>query len=194
MTRLPRADRNTGMKNSAGFTLIEILVVMAVAAILLTVGVPSMRSMVLNNRLVTETNGLVGDVQLARSEAAKRNARTGICSSTDAAAASPTCASTTAWAAGWFSYVDTNSNGAYDDGTDTVLRRNQGDKRTSSNITVTASATDALIFNSDGSRRDGPATLRICDSRGVNFGRQIEITPVGRPELTIGTTTPLDGC
>ncbi|HET8801857.1 MAG TPA: GspH/FimT family pseudopilin [Marinobacter sp.] len=56
----------------SGFTLIELLVTVVVLAIILTMAVPSFQETIRNNRVATETNTLVGAVQLARSEAAKR--------------------------------------------------------------------------------------------------------------------------
>lgn len=56
-----------------GFTLVELMITIMVAAILLVVAVPAMQTLVQNNRLTTQTNDFVSALQLARSEAAKRN-------------------------------------------------------------------------------------------------------------------------
>lgn len=56
-------------KTHAGFTIIELMTTVAIAAILLAVAVPSYTNMVLNNCLTTKTNTLVGSMQLARSSA-----------------------------------------------------------------------------------------------------------------------------
>ena len=58
-----------------GFTLIELMVTLAVAAILLAVGVPGLRNILLSNRLATTANDVVVALNLARSEAIKRNTR-----------------------------------------------------------------------------------------------------------------------
>lgn len=60
------------MKQQHGFTLIELMVTLAVLTILLTVGVPNFQSFMLKNRISTASNTLIGALNLARSEAIKR--------------------------------------------------------------------------------------------------------------------------
>jgi type IV fimbrial biogenesis protein FimT len=83
------------MKKHSGFTLIELMVTVAILAILLAVGVPSFRSMVENNRIRAVGNDLVVALQFARSEAIKRGASVTLCSSDDQASCSG------AWTDGW---------------------------------------------------------------------------------------------
>lgn len=56
-----------------GFTLIELIVAIAVAAILLTVAVPSLSNLIRNNRVTGQTNELVSMINFARNEAIRRN-------------------------------------------------------------------------------------------------------------------------
>lgn len=64
----PKHQRSIG-----GFTLIELMVTVAIAAILLTVGVPSFREFIANQRAKTAAQALFTDLTFARSEAIKRN-------------------------------------------------------------------------------------------------------------------------
>jgi type IV fimbrial biogenesis protein FimT len=61
------------MKVCRGFTLLELMVVIAVLAVLVTAGVPGFRDLIQNNRAATQANELVTALYLARSEAIKRS-------------------------------------------------------------------------------------------------------------------------
>ena len=104
-----KKDRN------AGFTLVELMVTIAVAAVLLVVAVPSFQSMLVNNRISAQTNDLVADLAIARSEAAKRGGRVTVCASDDGA----TCGGS--WANGRIVFTDATTMGIID-GTDVVLK------------------------------------------------------------------------
>lgn len=73
----------SGRGRQRGFTLVELMVTLAVLVVLMAVAVPSFRSITLANRLTTNANELVGAIQTARMEAIKRNARTQFCSNSD---------------------------------------------------------------------------------------------------------------
>jgi type IV fimbrial biogenesis protein FimT len=60
------------MKGYRGFTLLELMVTLAVLAVLITVGIPAFGDMVRNNRVTAQTNELVSALNIARSEAVKR--------------------------------------------------------------------------------------------------------------------------
>ena len=63
------------MKMCRGFTLLELMVTVAVVAILATVAVPGFRDLIQNNRVTTQTNELVSALNFARTEAVKRGQR-----------------------------------------------------------------------------------------------------------------------
>ena len=88
----------TIMKNASGFTLIELMVAIAVLAIILALGVPAFTATIQNTRATTAANDLVVALQLARSEAVKRRQPTQVCRRD---AAGTACEDGTDWAVGW---------------------------------------------------------------------------------------------
>lgn len=78
-----------------GFTLVELLITIAVVAITLGIGVPSFQEMTVRNRLMTQTNEILTAINLARSEAVKRNRTVTLCRADDASATA--CAGTGTW-------------------------------------------------------------------------------------------------
>lgn len=83
------------MERNQGFTLVELMITVTVLTILITVGIPSFQSIMQNSRSAALANGLATAINLARSEAVKRNGAVTVCASSDAA----TC--TGAWTQGW---------------------------------------------------------------------------------------------
>src|SRR6185312_13831464 len=83
-------------RSQQGFTIVELMVALAILSILLYIAVPSFRDTGLPSQLRAVANGMVAATQIARSEAIKRNATVRLCVSSDGA----TCA-TGNWQQGW---------------------------------------------------------------------------------------------
>ena len=112
----PRIERSVRRRIS-GVSLLELLVVITIGSILLSIGVPSYRSVTNSNRIAAEVNGLLGDMQYARAEAIRRGQTVTVCASTDGA----TCSNATTWQSGWLVFSNPNGDTTVDPG-DTVLR------------------------------------------------------------------------
>jgi len=82
---------------ASGFTLIELLMTITVAGIILAIAMPSFRYITNSNRIASEINGLLGDLQFARAEAIKEGQTVTVCVSAGGA----TCDGTTTWQSGW---------------------------------------------------------------------------------------------
>lgn len=176
----------------AGFTLIELMVGVAIMAVLLMVGVPSFQSAVASSRLTTSTNDVVSALALARTEAIRRGTRVTVCKSANATA----CTTAGNWAQGWIIFIDTTrgSADASVDSGEVILASNAA---TSGNIVMagTAEVPNFVSFASDGQAKlmngaSQAGTLRVCSTAAAlpdtRRARDIAITASGR----VSTTTP----
>src|SRR5947209_2461821 len=87
-----------------GFTLVELLVVLAIAAILVGYGAPAFSGLLRSTRLTTATNDLFAGMLMARSEAVKRRSRVALCKSSDG----QSCTAAGGWEQGWIVFHDSN--------------------------------------------------------------------------------------
>ena len=113
--RLPGPRHRLTTPPVHGFTLVEVMVVVAVIAILATLAAPSFNDAILSNKLTGYANSFVSSAQLARSEAIKRGRTVKLCASADGTA----CAASGGWEQGWIvQFVDV-------DGVTKVAQRQQ---------------------------------------------------------------------
>jgi type IV fimbrial biogenesis protein FimT len=96
------------IQRAKGFTLVEMIVTVTIAAILASIAIPSFTKMIERNRISTGTNEFLSALILARSEAVKRSSPVVVCASTN----SSTCSGTTDFASGWIIYPDCDGDGA----------------------------------------------------------------------------------
>lgn len=152
-------------RRSHGFTMIELMVTLAVFGILLAVGVPSFNNFMVNARTSALTNDFTSAVNLARSEAVKRATQVTVCPSEDGTECSG------AWTDGWIAIVDAS---------DELLRawRAPVDNAV---IAQTPAANSAIDFGALGQRVSAETALgiEVSGCRG-NRARRIEVGPAGR--------------
>lgn len=173
---------------SSGISVVELVVSLAVVAILATTGVPAFSSFIQTNRISESAFDLLGTINLARTEAVNRRTRVVLCRSANPTAGTPSCGgSEHVWTTGWLVFASGDGNNTYEVGTDTLL--GIGLVHSSSLTVITNSVSNNnLEYNPDGTTNESGGTARfaVCDKRGGAFGRQINVPPHGRPKFVKG--------
>lgn len=157
-------DYNIHMtKNNHGFTLIELVVTLAVIGILFATAAPDIMFTTSSNRLSTQYNDMRADFAFARNEAVTQNVAVTISSGGN-------------WSTGWT--IGTPSK---------TLRITE--TKTGASI---ISAVTSFIFNSDGTANaSAPTTFTVCDNhRAGDYGKQLVVNVAGRARLVKNATCP----
>lgn len=173
------------MKNYTGFTLIELMITLAIAAIVMTIGVPSFQETIRQNRLTTGVNNFVTALNLTRSEAIRRGTRVTLCKSAD----STSCATTGGYEQGLIVFVGNMSAGgaATTPAASSIIRLYEN---LPAGMTLTTAGSDDDIgsyvsYTPDGfSRQTSGAflagALNLCKS---GSGKQIVLNSLGRIKI-----------
>ena len=181
---------------AAGFTLLETMITVAVVGIISSVAAPSLGDFLKNSALRGQAHDLMSSITMARSEAGKRGSRVILCRSADPDATTPTCGGTDKdWSTGWLLFVAEDTDNDFDLGTDILIGKGEP-SATQTGIKSNGTGNNYLVFGPDGTLQEtGAAQYAVCDDRGEAYGRQINVTLVGRANLVTGyPTSPIATC
>ena len=162
------------MLRDRGFTLVELMVTLAVMAILMGIAAPAFVDFVRAVRASSTVSALNSALSLARSEAVKRNVRA--------------CVYSAEWSAGWSVRIDSNSNSSCADNTDVVIQTFSGISAVSA-LTVTQGATSVseVAYLGSGRRESGnDITLAFRSVSGTckaNRDRDLTVSNTGRTQV-----------
>lgn len=171
---------------SSGFTLLEVMVTITVAAILVGLALPNFTELIKNNRLLTKSNEMVIAINTARQYAISRSLPVLVCHSANANSASSSCGgSGSNWNTGYLIYSVKPYTAL-----PTALRAyissdellSKVDLKGDDNVTVTpAVATDYIAFAGNGLLfLSANITIDICDDRTQELGNRITVSTAGR--------------
>ena len=152
-----------------GFTLVELAITVVVLSVLMAMAAPLFTAMSNGNRLTSNANEIVAAMQIARSEAVRRNAPTFFCQSTNGT----TCSNVSPWE-GWLVFADANGNDLAD--ADEIVRA--GDIEAPVEVSASGNViAGEMIFRADGQAYTTgnnllQANVRVC-------------LPVTDPELNV---------
>lgn len=172
-------------RQSCGYTMVELMTVLAIAAVLLAVGVPSFNSLIQAQKMTTTVNNFFAAVNLTRSEAIHRGSRVDLVPADGAD-----------WENGWIVLIDQNGNQQADAGEQIVFSHGPVPK----GITIKSGFTDSkrlyVAYNGTGRTRTN-ANSQTPQLGSWSFvqgdqARRIVINFLGRPRVCnpkVETTT-----
>lgn len=142
--------------NQKGFTFIELIMVIAVAAILIGIGVPSFQALIDESRVTSSTNSMVEALNYARVEAVRRGSSVTLnASGTDK----------TSWVNGFNVAQGTTRLRNYD--------------AIETGVTITSSSSTTFTFRANGLTANASETFVVCPPGGGS-GREISLAASGR--------------
>ncbi len=158
-----------GHRTAQGFTIIELMVALSIAAVLITIGLPAFNGFLGQQRLTTYTNDLIGGIAYARSEAAKLGGVVSI--------QALTADNSNEWGGGYCIVAGNPGNC-----TGTPLRSIAAPTAVTLDAIGALEAVYTLSFNSRGLLVGGAGgAIQVCSTDpSVINGRTVNITPVGR--------------
>ena len=161
-------------ERQTGFTLVELMITIAVLAILLGLALPSFQGSLRSNRVATTSNEVLASMSLARTEAIRGIGRAGVCPSTSGTA----CVANTDWAAGWVVWHEIPAAGGP---VFTVVKVIQPKQRT----TVTGPA-DGVVFTAQGRAQAGATQVGVAPSDAAAPARCIRVGVTGQSRIEQG--------
>lgn len=160
----------------AGFSLVELMVVILIAAVLAGMAVPAFGRLIDGQRLTSTANDFLASIQLARSEAIKRGRRVDL------------VPDGVKWSDGWVVLIDENDNQSFDAGETIIHRREPASGGISITSKLTDNAKPYIAYNGAGRTRTNAAGGQQFQSGSIAFElgeekRRIVLNALGRPRI-----------
>lgn len=169
-----------------GLTALELLVTMAIVAILLAAGVPAFKNYGWNLRMKTAMDVLQTDLNLARGRAISHNIQTVICPAID----SHDCSGLSDWQDGWIVFTDLNGDRHKQDVEPLLKSANAVEF-----LDISSSRSRSYLrFYPNGTAPGSNITILFCDKRGAAHAGKIAVSNSGRIRMETGDIEPTANC
>ena len=175
-------------RTNSGFTAIELLVTVTIAAILVSLAVPSFREMIQTNQLAATSNELTYALSRARSEALKLGRSVVVCASSNPNDAAPLCGNV--WSDGWIVFADEDGDVDYDAGEKLMLVR--GQLGPTYVVAATANVLNGVVFRPQGIVAGTFGNFQITDTAYVTSDRLVCVSITGKSRTL--RNKPSSGC
>lgn len=186
---------------NSGFTMIELMIIVLIAAIVLSIAVPSLTGVSTEIRLNSVRQQLILDLTYARSEAVNQGGQIVICPSDSIESNLVTCSvDLTNWSNGWLVFEDTDNSGVFNPPLDRTSSTPRGDlddvllknSQIDSNADITWERANAIAFDGEGHATSSSAGIfKICDSLGnTGMTKGISLNLAGRARSIDSVTCP----
>jgi len=162
-----------------GYTLVELITILAIVSILLTIAIPGFQWLSARTRISTSVNLFLSHLYQARSEAVNREQVVVLCPSTDGRLC---VADYRQWADGYIVFVDGDRN-MLRDADEQVLRYFQGEGNNIS-IHTSSAARQTLAYLPTGRAWNSNTSIRFCTQNHDESNRTLIIASTGRPRLS----------
>jgi len=173
-------------RNHQGITALELMVTMAIVAILLTTGVPAFKNYGWNLRMRTAMDSLQTDLNLARGLAISHNIQTIICPATD----NTGCAGNSEWHNGWIVFTDLNG--------DRTKQAGEPLRKFANAVEFfginSSQSRSSIRFYPNGSAPGTNISITFCDSRGARYAGKILVSNSGRIRTETGGIDATENC
>lgn len=165
------------LHRASGFTLMELMVALAILSFLSVLAAPSYDRVIKNSRMASATSDLMSSLATAKSESIGRNNAISLCKRNSDASA---CVTSGGWQQGWIIFIDDNNNGVLNSGEEVLYSQ----EAYSGDLTIygTSAVADRVTYRASGlTHFTTMQTFVFCDDRGYgDDARGVMVSVIGR--------------
>lgn len=171
------------MRKNHGFSLVELIIAVAILSILVRIGLPAWSNYVADNKLKLTRDNFISSVDIARQLALSDDNNVTLCPFS--ASGTTTCGAS--WSSGWIVYEQTPASGSV------LIRTAQAPTNTSITMTASNAAVTSLTFSPKPPFLNQASDFKLCDSRGASSAMSISVQLTGYAQYGENQGYAVDG-